>query len=236
MSVYSWRRRDPRLDISRAGRVVVVVPAVLLRVSGLKGLVPLVVAQIVVGIALGPSLFGRMAPEIYQTFVNPASVSALWGIGSVAILIFGLVTGLHLDSTIFHGNGRALSAVAAANVIVPTALGCLAGYWILARHPEELQSGINPAEFAVAVGICTGMTALPVLGAILGEMNLLGHRIGHFALGIAAINDTVLWILPGRPFDGGSGASSRGPGSARPRLVHSNLPSRHGANRAAAAR
>ena len=92
MSVYSWRRRDPRLDISRAGRVVVVVPAVLLRVSGLKGLVPLVVAQIVVGIALGPSLFGRMAPEIYQTFVNPASVSALWGIGSVAILIFGLVT------------------------------------------------------------------------------------------------------------------------------------------------
>ena len=125
--------------------VVVVVPAVLLRVSGLKGLVPLVVAQIVVGIALGPSLFGRMAPEIYQMFVNPASVSALWGIGSVAILIFGLVTGLHLDSTIFHGNGRALSAVAAANVIVPTALGCLAGYWILARHPEELQSGINPA-------------------------------------------------------------------------------------------
>ena len=103
--------------------VVVVVPAVLLRVSELKGLVPLVVAQIVVGIALGPSLFGRMAPEIYQMFVNPASVSALWGIGSIAILIFGLVTRLHLDSTIFHANGRALSAVAAANVIVPTAQG-----------------------------------------------------------------------------------------------------------------
>ena len=192
--------------------VVVVVPAALLRVSGLKGLVPLVVAQIVVGIALGPSLFGRMAPEIYQTFVNPASVSALWGIGSVAILIFGLVTGLHLDSTIFHGNGRALSAVAAANVIVPTTLGCLAGYWILARHPEELQSGINPAEFAVAVGICTGMTALPVLGAILGEMNLLGHRIGHFALGIAAINDTVLWILLGVLLTAVAGLAAGGPG------------------------
>lgn len=175
--------------------VVVALPVCVLRFSRLKGLVPLVVVQIVVGIALGPSVFGRVAPELYQTLFNSASLSLLSGIGSVAVLVFGLITGLHLGPGIFRDNGRAFSTIAAANIIVPTTLGFLTGFWILARHPEELAPGVSAFEFAAAVGICTGMTALPVLGAILREMDLLGRRIADLALGIAGINDTVLWIL-----------------------------------------
>jgi Kef-type K+ transport system membrane component KefB len=175
--------------------VVVAFPVVLLRLSGLKGLVPLVVVQIAVGIALGPSLFGRLAPEWYNLFFSHEAISALSGIGSVAVLAFGLITGLHLDSGILWAKGRSFLAVAVANVVVPTALGSLAGYWIVARHSEELAPGLSPTEFALAVGICIGMTALPVLGAILREMDLLGRRIGHLALGIAGVNDTALWIL-----------------------------------------
>ena len=169
----------------------------LLRFSRLKGVVPLVVIQIVVGVALGPSLFGRLAPEYDQLFFNHAALAPLTGIGLVAVLVFGLITGLHLDPETFRRNGRATSIVAAASVAVPAALGCVVGYWILARHPEELAPGIRPVEFAAAVGICTGVTALPVLGAMLREMDLLGRRIGHLALGIAGINDAVLWILLG---------------------------------------
>jgi Kef-type K+ transport system membrane component KefB len=176
---------------------IVVLPVAVLRFSGLKGLVPLVVVQIAVGIALGPSLLGRVAPQLYQLFANPLSLTALSGIASVAVLVFGLITGLHLDPAILRNDGRAFSAIAAANVVVPTALGWLAGYWIISRFPEELTPGISPTEFAAAVGVCTGMTALPVLGAILAEMDLLGRRIAHLALGIAGVNDTVLWLLIG---------------------------------------
>jgi Kef-type K+ transport system membrane component KefB len=175
--------------------VVVALPVVLLRLSGLKGLVPLVVVQIAVGIALGPSFFGRLAPEWHQVFFNNEAISSLSGIGAVAVLAFGLVTGLHLDPGIFRDKGRAFLTIAAANIVVPTALGTLAGYWCIARHPGELAPGISPTEFSLAVGICTGMTALPVLGAILREMDLLGRRIGHLALGIAGVNDTALWIF-----------------------------------------
>jgi Kef-type K+ transport system membrane component KefB len=174
---------------------VVALPVVVLRFSGLKGVVPLVVIQIIVGVALGPSVFGRVAPELFRMFINPASLSSVSGIASIAVLIFGLITGLHLGHDILRDNGRIFSAVAAARVIVPTAIGCLAGFWILARHPEELPPGISSAEFAVAVGICTGMTALPVLGAILREMDLLGSRLGHLALGVAGVNDAALWAL-----------------------------------------
>jgi Kef-type K+ transport system membrane component KefB len=73
-------------------------------------------------------------------------------------------------------------------------LGLLAGYGILARHPDELLPGVSPVEFVAAIGICVTMKALPVLGAILGEMDLFGTRIAHLALGVAGVIDITLWI------------------------------------------
>ena len=111
--------------------------------------------------------------------------------------IFGLISGLHLDPGVFSGSDRTFWPVAAANVAIPLTLGCLAGAWILSRHPGELLAGVSSIEFMAAVGICVSMNALPVLGAILGEMGLLGSRIGHLALGVAGVNNIVLWILLG---------------------------------------
>ena len=177
--------------------VIVAAPVVLLRVSRLKGMMPLVVMQIVVGIALGPSVFGRVAPEYFQMFTNPATLSSLSGLATIGVLIFGLISGLHVDPGVFSGNERTFWPIVAANIAVPITLGSLAGYWILARHPDELLPGVSPAEFIAAIGICITMKALPVLGAILGEMDLLGRRIGHLALGVAGANDIALWTMLG---------------------------------------
>ena len=177
--------------------VIVAVPVILLRVSGLRGMMPLVVMQIMVGIALGPSVFGRLAPGYFQIFANPATLSSLSGLATIGVLIFGLISGLHVDPGVFSGNERSFWPVAAANVAAPLMLGAAAGYWILTRHPDELLPGVSPVEFIAAIGICVSMKALPVLAAILGEMGLLGRRIGHLALGVAGANDIALWIMLG---------------------------------------
>ena len=177
--------------------VIVAVPVALLRVSGLKGLLPLVVVQIVVGIALGPSIFGRIAPDYFHTFASPATLASFSGVAFVAVLIFGMISGLHLDPDIFNGNERAFWPIAAASVVAPMTLGLLAGGWILARHPNELLPGVAPIEFTAAIGICVSMNALPVLAAILGEMGLFGSRVGKLALGVAGVNNLVLWIVLG---------------------------------------
>ena len=56
-----------------AAFVIVAVPVVLLRVSGLKSVLPLVVVQIIVGIALGPSVFGRIAPGALPIAGDPGN-------------------------------------------------------------------------------------------------------------------------------------------------------------------
>jgi Kef-type K+ transport system membrane component KefB len=175
--------------------VLIALPVVVLRFSGLKGRLPLVVVQILVGIALGPSLFGRIAPELYRIFFNPAALAPLAGIGSVAVVIFGLITGLHFDVGVFRSSGRTTSVVAAVNIVLPIGLGCLGGLWILARHPEELVQGVGSGPFVVAIGICTAVTALPVLGEILREMNLLGSRLADIALAVAGIKDVTLYTF-----------------------------------------
>src|SRR5437764_10547795 len=176
---------------------ILVLPVAIWRVLRLRGGIPLVVVQILVGIALGPTLFGRLAPETYQLFFNPATLTPLWGVASIAVLLFGFVTGLHLDPADFLGRGRAFAVVAGASVAVPTAAGFLGGLWIAAHQPAELGGGVGRIGFAFAIGICIGVTALPVLGAMLREMDLLGRRIGNYALGIAAVNDAALWLLLG---------------------------------------
>jgi len=173
---------------------------------------PLVVVQIIVGILLGPSVFGRIAPDYFQLFASPAVLSPLSGLASVGVLIFGLISGLHLDPGVFNGKERAFWPVAVANITVPMTLGCLAGGWILARHPDELLAGVSSVEFIAAIGICVSMNALPVLGAILGEMGLLGARIGHLALGVAGVNNIVLWISLGVLLTAAAGHSGEGHG------------------------
>ena len=71
-----------------AALAIVAVPVVLLRVSGLKGLMPLVVVQIFVGIALGPSIFGRIAPDYFDMFASPQTLTSFSGVAFIAVLIF----------------------------------------------------------------------------------------------------------------------------------------------------
>src|SRR5262249_53128631 len=128
---------------------ILVLPPAVWRGLRLRGAVPLVVVQILVGIALGPTLFGRFAPETYQLFFNPATLTPLWGVASIAVLLFGFVTGLPLEPAQFLGRGRAFALVAFASVAVPTAAGFLGGLWIAFRRPGELPAAIHPVEFGI---------------------------------------------------------------------------------------
>src|SRR5207237_5903763 len=151
---------SPELIFLVQALAILVLPVVVWHGLFLRGAVPLVVVQILVGVALGPTLFGRYAPDLYQMFFNPKTLTPLWGVASIAVLLFGFVTGLHLEPRSFVGRGRAFAAVATASVAVPTAAGFLGGLWIIARQPAELGEWVSPVGYATAIGICIGVTAL----------------------------------------------------------------------------
>ena len=167
--------------------ILVALPYALWRLGRLEAVVPWVFLQILVGVALGPSLLGRWAPDLAAWLFSPATRAPLVGIGTLAALLFAFVTGLHLDRSLTQGPARGFAWIAAASILVPTGLGLLAGLVIAARFPEIAGAGTGTGRFACAIGICTGVTALPVLGAILRELGLLREPLGRQALALAAL-------------------------------------------------
>lgn len=170
-------------------------PFLLWRLAGARRIAPMVVIQILFGIALGPSLLGRVAPELWGTLFTPAALAPLSGLSLLAVLFFAFLTGLHLDPAEFRGRGRAFATVSLSSMAVPTILGTGLGWWLAGAFPGMVGGKASPAVFAAGFGICIGVTALPVLGAILREMGLLGDRVGRLALGYAAVNDALLWLF-----------------------------------------
>src|SRR5216684_7206809 len=79
------------------------------------------------------------------------------------------ISGLHLDLTRLKGRAAALGVVSGASLAVPFVGGLGCGIWIVGR--DELASA-HPVVFIFAIGICTSVTAMPVLGAILPGMDL----------------------------------------------------------------
>ena len=175
--------------------LLIAVPFLLWRLTGAKRVTPMVVIQILFGIALGPSVLGAVAPDVWEALFAPASLAPLSGLSWLAVALFAFLIGLHLDVTEFRGRGRAFLGVSLSSLAVPSALGAGLGLWIAGALPSMAGPAASPGLFAAGFGVCLGVTALPVLGAILREMGLLEKRVGRLALGYAAVNDAMLWIL-----------------------------------------
>ncbi|AHJ66677.1 cation:proton antiporter [Granulibacter bethesdensis] len=169
--------------------IIVAGPVLIWHGLKLQRIVPLAVLQILSGIALGPSLFGRFFPHASAWLFNSTSLGALSGLAAIAVLLFGFVAGLHLTpgsmrDNSSRGQSGLLIRLIAGSILVPTLLGGIAG----------LACGFS-FPLAAATGISAGVTALPVLAAILRENGLSSSRLGQSALRIAAANDAGLWIL-----------------------------------------
>lgn len=175
--------------------LVVGVPPILWYLTPIRRLVPLAVLQILIGIALGPSLLGRVSPDAFQALFPPDGFASLETVSNLAIVLFAFALGLHLDPATFAGRGRAFALLSTGSILVPVTFGIGAGIWIWSLYPDALGTEASLWEFAAGIGICIGVTALPVLAAILTEMNLLKSRLGQQALGCAAVNDAALWAL-----------------------------------------
>ncbi len=175
--------------------VIIGLPYALWRLTGLRHWVPLAVMQIAVGLALGPSGLGTLMPALAAWLFPPASLGALGGLVWLAVSFFAFATGLHFDVTEFKGRGRAFAWAGLSTVAVPTLAGFGGGWLIWTVLPQAAGPGVNPWIFAAGIGIALGVTALPVLAAIVRDMGLLGTPLGGMALGLAAVNDAALWLM-----------------------------------------
>ncbi len=153
---------------------------------------PMVIAEVVAGIVLGPSLLGWIAPSIEAALFPAAGMPLLGMLSQVGLVLFMFLVGLEFDARLLRGRGHAAVAISHTSIIVPFALGA-----VLARYlyPRLAPEGVPFSSFTLFMGVAMSITAFPVLARILAERRLLKTKIGAIAITCAAVDDVTAWCI-----------------------------------------
>jgi Kef-type K+ transport system membrane component KefB len=153
---------------------------------------PPVIGEVVAGILLGPSLLGRVAPDV-QAFLLPPEVAPYLGvIAQVGVILFMFLVGLALDTRLLRRHSSATVAISHASIVVPFVCGSLLALWL---YPELSSRDVHFTGFALFMGVSLSVTAFPVLARILSDTGLARTRLGTLALACAAVDDATAWCL-----------------------------------------
>lgn len=180
--------------LAAVGAILIGMPYLVWRYLGLRHVAPLAMVQIICGLSLGPSILGRVSPELQQYLFGQTTTSSLTGVAAIAVMLFGFVSGMHLEAKTFRSASRADFGIAISSFVVPLLLGTGFGYWLAVGDPNLVGRNATPLLFAAGIGICIAVTALPVLAALLKEMRIVETALGQQALAFAAMTDGGLWI------------------------------------------
>ena len=172
--------------------------AVIVTASRLVGLVtrragqPLVIAEIIAGIMLGPSLFGWAAPGAYGDLFPAASLGVVRMVSQLGLVLFMFLVGLELDPRMLRGRSHTSVAISHSSIVVPFLLGVAVAVWIHARYADPQ---VSLTSFALFLGAAMSITAFPVLARILSERGLLRTRMGAITIACAAVDDVTAWCI-----------------------------------------
>jgi Kef-type K+ transport system membrane component KefB len=153
---------------------------------------PLVIGEIVAGIALGPSLLGWLAPDLAGALFPVAAIPFLNVLSQIGLIFFMFLIGLELDPKYLSGNLKTAVVTSGVSILVPFSL---AGILSLLIYPILSNDSVSFTAFALFLGAAMSITAFPVLARIITENNLQNTRLGTLALTCAAVDDVTAWCL-----------------------------------------
>ncbi len=152
---------------------------------------PLVCGEIAAGLILGPSFFGGMFPTLFHTIFNP-SVGQIFAVMSqIGLILLMFLIGLEFDFGHLRQNRGTALSVSAVGILLPFSLGMLLGRWM---HSALGLSG-SWVNFALFMAAAMSITAIPILGRIMVELNINRTRIGSLTISAAAADDVSGWII-----------------------------------------
>ena len=153
---------------------------------------PPVIGEVIAGILLGPSLLGRIAPDV-AAYVLPLSAAPYLGvIAQLGVMLYMFIVGLELNTGHLRDRAHAIVAISHASIVVPFVLGSLLALFL---YPRLATSDVPFTSFALFMGVAMSITAFPVLARILTDRRMASTGLGVVALTCAAADDVTAWCL-----------------------------------------
>jgi hypothetical protein len=130
---------------------------------------PLVIGEILAGLAMGPSLLGRFLPEVQHAIFPATALTPINVTAQLGVVLYMFLIGLELDAGVVRRQ--------------------------LVLYPRFSPASVPHGIFVLFIGVSMCVTAFPVLARILADCGMTHTWLGILALASAAVADVCAWCL-----------------------------------------
>ncbi|WVQ73663.1 hypothetical protein IAR50_003243 [Cryptococcus sp. DSM 104548] len=153
---------------------------------------PRVIAEIIGGIILGPTVMGRI-PHFSEHIFPDASITYLNLVSTIGLVLFLFLVGVEVDVGVMKNHAKSSGLISAAGMVLPFGVG--AAVAVPVYHNFVDTENVSFGHFLLFVGVAMAITAFPVLCRILTSTKLIDTHVGVIVLAAGVGNDVVGWVL-----------------------------------------
>ncbi len=153
---------------------------------------PKVVGEILAGIVLGPALLGRIhfgsLTFVDLTNRHAAVLNFVYWLG---LLLLMFLSGAETRELFSRQERREVSWLTIVGTGVPFLLGLVFGPWLV--HPSLAGEHSSRISLIIILAVGIAVTSVPVISKIFADLHILNTRFARIVLGVAVLEDIVLW-------------------------------------------
>jgi Kef-type K+ transport system membrane component KefB len=153
---------------------------------------PKVVGEILAGVLLGPALMGRL--PFATTFMEAAQHQSqvLNFVYWLGLLLLMFLSGAETRQLFSRDERREVAWLAVVGTGAPFLLALMLGPWLI--HPALAGPNGNRISLIIILAVGVAVTSVPVVSKIFADLNILHTRFARLVLGVAVLEDIVLWL------------------------------------------
>ncbi|HEY8671124.1 MAG TPA: cation:proton antiporter [Terriglobales bacterium] len=152
---------------------------------------PKVVGEILAGVVLGPALIGRLpfASGLLDAARHQAAIlNFIYWLG---LLLLMFLSGAEARQLFGRDERREVGWLAIVGTGIPFVLALVLGPWLI--RPSLAGPNGNRISLIIILAVGVAVTSVPVVSKIFADLKILHTRFARLILGVAVIEDIVLW-------------------------------------------
>jgi Kef-type K+ transport system membrane component KefB len=144
------------------------------------------------GVVLGPALLGRMPAIAHIMESAKHQGNILDFVYWLGLLLLMFLSGAETQQLFSRDERREVGWLTIVGTGLPFLLGLAFGPWLI--RPSLAGPNGNRASLIIILAVAVAVTSVPVVSKIFADLKILHTRFARLVLGVAVLEDIVLWL------------------------------------------
>lgn len=161
---------------------------------------PRLIGEILAGVLIGPFVLGQFWPAasavVFGTAATGEKISTILGfLYWIGLMLLMFLSGTETKRLMAKENRRETAWLLTVGLLVPFCFVYVAGFYGMINLEPIIGSAQNSLAALLVLSAATAVTSIPVISRIFHDLGILSTRFASLILGVAILEDIVLWVV-----------------------------------------